>query len=91
MDYTSESRDVPGGSSPSKRVAGIGEEDSDTDFQEEKVVSEVEEEDSSNETEEVNVEELQSSSRQRGSRSRFTSQVSPEKSEFSQHERNYMD
>ena len=81
MDYASESRDGPGASSPSKRVAAIGEDDSDTDFQEEKVASEVEEEDSGNETEVVNVEELQPNSRQRGSRSRLTSQVSPAKSE----------
>ena len=80
MDYATESREVPEGSSPRKQAARNGLDDSDTDF-DEKATSEAEEEDSGNE--EVTVEELGDQDRKRNSRSRFTNQISPTHGGFS--------
>ena len=60
-------------SSPNKRAAADHDDDSDTDFQEEKAVSEAEE--SGNETDVVDVEELRSPAKRRGSRSVYASQA----------------
>ena len=75
MDYTSESRDLPGGLSPRKRTALNQQDDSDTDF-DEKATSEAEEEEDSG-NEEVTIEELGNQDRKRNSRSRYASQITP--------------
>lgn len=81
VDYATESRDLALASSPLKRaVAGYEEadpeDDSDTDFQEEKAMSEAEE--SGNETDVVvDVGELQPTEDRRGSRSVYASQAAP--------------
>ena len=67
VDYAGESRDAPQDSSPTKRAEADRDDDGDTDFQEEKAVSEAEE--SGNETDVVDVEELRSPAKRRGSRS----------------------
>ena len=66
---------MPLDSSPTKRAGADRDDDSDTDFQEEKAVSEAEE--SGNETDVVDVEELRSAAKRRGSRSVHASQATP--------------
>ena len=65
------------GSSPSKRTRPERDNDSDTDFQDDKVATEAE--DTGNESDVVDVKELESSEKPRISRSQLTDHARPPK------------